>query len=72
MNDFVYSIEFAKQLEMFNNDIIGKLETSIKEVNALKNDDNRLFTKGQVQYWEHVIAGLKWTITIANQKAGVK
>jgi hypothetical protein len=65
-------IDFAESLEIFHDRIISKIAPKLEELRRLRNSDNSHLLDGQILYWDHVIAALKWSTAQAKQKAGKK
>jgi hypothetical protein len=65
-------IEFAESLEIHHNKLIGKVDVLLAKLKASHNRHNHKLVGPQIDYWERVRSGLKWSTALAKQKAGRK
>jgi hypothetical protein len=65
-------IEFAERLEIHHDRLIAKLSPMVEKLKATKTRKNSHLVGPQIDYWDRVISGLKWSTAIAKQRAGLK
>lgn len=64
--------DFAESIEIHHDRLIRQINLIIDRFKESKNDQNRDWVNAQIDYYKRVRAGLKWSTSVAKQKAGKK